>query len=100
MSDNRVSPPLLVTPSILPGLSVLGSPPGKPLTLECIVESYPEAFVVWSFGGQKENQREEEKIIHDSEEGYRVTSVSRSMYRLSSKLTITNYNDSKKGIYT
>ena len=42
---------LPVAPTILPGLSVLGSAPGKPLTLECIVESYPEAFVVWTFGG-------------------------------------------------
>ena len=41
----------LVSPSILPGLSVLGSAPGNPLTLECIVEAYPKPFVVWSFGG-------------------------------------------------
>ena len=40
-----------VSPSILPGLSVLGSAPGNPLTLECIVEAYPKPFVVWSFGG-------------------------------------------------
>ena len=40
-----------VSPSILPGLSVLGSTPGNPLTLECIVEAYPKPFVVWSFGG-------------------------------------------------
>ena len=45
MSSNSVSP------SILPGLSVLGSAPGNPLTLECIVEAYPKPFVVWSFGG-------------------------------------------------
>ena len=90
-----------VTPSILPGLSVLGSPPGRPLTLECIVESYPEAFVVWSFGDQEDREEDrEEKIIHDSEEGYSVRAVARSMYRLSSKLTIRNYNEDKKGIYT
>ena len=41
-----------VSPSILPGLSVLGSAPGNPLTLECIVEAYPKPFVVWSFGGE------------------------------------------------
>ena len=47
---------LTVAPTILPGLSVLGSAPGKPLTLDCIVESYPEAFVVWTFGGDTSHQ--------------------------------------------
>ena len=101
---------LTVAPTILPGLSVLGSAPGKPLTLECIVESYPEAFVVWTFGGDREagDTRLERsylsyfsgKIIHDKEEGYSLVKLAHSMYRLSSKLTLTNYNENKKGIYT
>ena len=31
---------------------MLGSAAGNPLTLECIVESYPKSFVVWSIGGK------------------------------------------------
>ena len=31
---------------------MLGSAPGNPLTLECIVEGYPKPLVVWSFGGK------------------------------------------------
>ncbi len=42
---------LPVPPSILPGLSVLGSPEGKEVTLECIVDSYPASFIVWSLEG-------------------------------------------------
>ena len=79
---------------------MLGSPPGKPLTLECIVESYPEAFVVWSFADQRQHEGEPGKIIHDKGDGYMVAKVIRSVYRISSKLTITNYSESKKGIYT
>ena len=96
---------LTVAPTILPGLSVLGSAPGKPLTLECIVESYPEAFVVWTFGGETNPALSlciylSGKIIHDKEEGYSLVKLAHSMYRLSSKLTLTNYNENKKGIYT
>ena len=101
---------LTVAPTILPGLSVLGSAPGKPLTLECIVESYPEAFVVWTFGGEAGPGHGAAqtgdiwylsgKIIHDKEEGYSLVKLAHSMYRLSSKLTLTNYNENKKGIYT
>ena len=47
-----LNPNISVPPSILPGLSVLGSAAGNPLTLECIVESYPKSFVVWSIGGR------------------------------------------------
>ena len=43
---------LLVPPSILPGMSLLGSPAGRDVTLDCIVESYPAAFIVWSIEGR------------------------------------------------
>jgi hypothetical protein len=36
---------------VLPGLSVLGSAEGKEVTVECIVDSYPIAFIVWSLEG-------------------------------------------------
>lgn len=77
-------------PSILPGLSVLGSAAGNPLTLECIVESYPKSFVVWSIG---------DKILHGGEPDYTVTELPLSMYRISSKLTLKNYNADQAGIY-
>jgi len=77
-------------PSILPGLSVLGSAAGNPLTLECIVESYPKSFVVWSIG---------DKILHGGEDDYTVTELPLSMYRISSKLTLKNFSQAQAGIY-
>ena len=31
---------------------MLGSAPGSPLNLECIVEAYPKPIIIWSFGGE------------------------------------------------
>ena len=44
----------LVPPTILPGLTLLGSAPGVDVTIECIVESYPAAFIVWSIEGNSQ----------------------------------------------
>ncbi|XP_023346610.1 lachesin [Eurytemora carolleeae] len=77
-------------PSILPGLSLMGSSTGRDVTLECIVESYPAAFIVWSI---------EEKILHGEEADYSVHERGLTMYRLSSKLIIHNYSDRHSGTY-
>ena len=47
-------PMFLVPPTILPGLTLLGSAPGVDVTIECIVESYPAAFIVWSIEGNSQ----------------------------------------------
>lgn len=78
-------------PYILPGLSVLGTAEGEKLTLECIVESYPQSFVVWSKG---------DRILHQGGgPGYTVSEVPLSMYRVTSKLTLTSYTRAQAGPY-
>jgi len=78
-------------PSILPGLSVVGSAEGQKLTLECIVESYPEPYVVWRRGDQ---------ILAEGDQlGHKITNTPLAMYRMASKLTLTSYRSSQAGIY-
>ena len=100
-----------VGPSVLPGLSVLGSTAGSPLTLECIIESYPKSFVVWSFEGDNYIDfislvlllmSAPDKILHSEGGGggHRITELPLSMYRISSKLTLTNYTQDQAGVYT
>jgi len=78
-------------PSILPGLSVVGSAEGQKLTLECIVESYPEPYVVWRRGD--EILPEGDRLDHT------ITETPLAMYRMASKLTLTSYKSSQAGVY-
>ena len=39
-------------------------------------------------------------LLHGEEPGYTLAELPSSMYRISSKLTINNYQDQQEGIYT
>jgi len=78
-------------PSILPGLSVVGSAEGQKLTLECIVESYPEPYVVW--------RRGDEILAEGDRLDHTIKEIPLAMYRMASKLTLTSYKSSQAGVY-
>ena len=41
-----------------------------------------------------------DKILHSEDEAFTMTDLPLSMYRTSSKLTLKNYHEGLKGIYT
>ena len=41
-----------------------------------------------------------DQILHGEENGYSMTELPLSMYRISSKLTLKNYQANQEGIYT